>query len=1152
MLFALITAGSGLSSVLVINQAALAALTPAQGPAYQIVAKPGQTITMAHYGRLRQQGVIDGIAVAHREVRIKQQVIDVYGVDAWPLLNNRLQLGGEYGSLNKVGTGRAWISHSAANKLKLTPGATLTLPDDKQTPPLAISEAALNPLPGLSDNALVLPITDYFALFADDVVQPLQAIFVLSKRSPSELQQLKAQLPAELILQATTLPIDSQTMGKSFSFHLVAMAGLLTVVSLFIVTNALSMLLAFRRQTIGHLHKLGVAKKSITQALCIELSLYCVVGSLVGVLLGFWLITYFATGISTNLTNLLRAPFSLSSISFLSVGLLCLFLCAVGMAVAVVLPLRQALQTEPKSQASKAGVITGARARVMTSVVALIMAAAIIILLLKSKTKEADLAALALFILLGSLVVTAALPGLLATLVNPFTLRWPLLHWALASASGLSRRCKLAASSYFIALVSAVGLSGMVDSFRTATDQWLQQRLAAPAYVYTEAPTQVPSTDNIRVQTRRIAHGKINGVAMEITELPTTEHYQQSMVFAQSTNDVWRGFTQGNGLLLNQQFAYRNGIGIEDQLTLAINGNTRPMRVLGIYKDFGNPNGQGIVAPSVLTATGPGATTLADVVALHPVRPVADWQPYKTLLANTLSDASFITKQELIDVSMAVFDQTFVLTDGLTVVALIVAAFSFAITIALLSQHLKSNIQTLSAIGINFRSIRRAVFSQFIVICLLVSLLAIPFGIGLAYLLITTVNINAFGWTYPLNISPVKLLAIVGAGFVGLLLVCWLAIQRSTSHRLPPGYSALAVAGLLIISTFLVGCSQEDRAPIFGGFNQAPTDYVYKTVDKANAINLPADHAPHNEYQLEWWYLTSVLRDEQQRTYPFQYTVFRFNQNGKQTYMAHASLHSPDNHWFEQRFAEPGLPYFKSETQPFLLSLDNWQWQGAQSGEPFPAQLTIPFWQGPKVSVSLQPTGPYVLQGEGGVSVKSADANHVSYYYSQPFLSATVQVQNESSADGTTLGTAPVSTTKLTGNAWYDHEWTSQLVSEQVNGWDWFSIHLNNGDKIMAFRLRIHQKADFITGNYIQSNGVRQPLNQNQMSLQPANQNAVPLEWQLAIPSRNLSLTISPIKQQQWNCGLFTYYEGGVNVAGTHAGEGFMELTGYPHGDEGC
>ncbi|MBT3505192.1 MAG: lipocalin family protein, partial [Piscirickettsiaceae bacterium] len=40
-------------------------------------------------------------------------------------------------------------------------------------------------------------------------------------------------------------------------------------------------------------------------------------------------------------------------------------------------------------------------------------------------------------------------------------------------------------------------------------------------------------------------------------------------------------------------------------------------------------------------------------------------------------------------------------------------------------------------------------------------------------------------------------------------------------------------------------------------------------------------------------------------------------------------------------------------------------------------------------------------------------------------------------------------------------------------------------------------------------------------------------------------LTISTIKDKQWNNAAVPYYEGMVKIEGSHGGVGFLELTGY-------
>ena len=82
-----------------------------------------------------------------------------------------------------------------------------------------------------------------------------------------------------------------------------------------------------------------------------------------------------------------------------------------------------------------------------------------------------------------------------------------------------------------------------------------------------------------------------------------------------------------------------------------------------------------------------------------------------------------------------------------------------------------------------------------------------------------------------------------------------------------------------------------------------------------------------------------------------------------------------------------------------------------------------------------------VLQGENGYSRKS-EQGQASYYYSQPFFTV----------EGTL--TLHGRETKVTGRAWMDREWSSQSLAPDQTGWDWFSMHLSSGEKLMLYRIR--------------------------------------------------------------------------------------------------
>ena len=106
-------------------------------------------------------------------------------------------------------------------------------------------------------------------------------------------------------------------------------------------------------------------------------------------------------------------------------------------------------------------------------------------------------------------------------------------------------------------------------------------------------------------------------------------------------------------------------------------------------------------------------------------------------------------------------------------------------------------------------------------------------------------------------------------------------------------------------------------------------------------------------------------------------------------------------------------------------------------------------------ALRLDADRPLVLQGDAGYSRKS-ERGQASYYFSQPYFKATGSI---------TIDDKPV---EVTGQAWMDREWSSQPLAADQTGWDWFSLHLNSGEKLMLYRLRQNDGRDYLFGNWIE------------------------------------------------------------------------------------
>lgn len=345
---------------------------------------------------------------------------------------------------------------------------------------------------------------------------------------------------------------------------------------------------------------------------------------------------------------------------------------------------------------------------------------------------------------------------------------------------------------------------------------------------------------------------------------------------------------------------------------------------------------------------------------------------------------------------------------------------------------------------------------------------------------------------------------------------------------------------IILCAAYIAGCEQ--NTPSHSPFSS--TGNTATPLTPLLPVTLPQDHASHPESMLEWWYLTANLEDEAGNPWSLQFTLFRLKDTttpanhwqNNQRYLAHVSIHNASQHWFEERFGAGGIGNVAVLSAPFSLYIDDWQWQSDLTS-PFPGTLSVSA-QGIKAGISMQPYGDYVLQGNNGISQKSADGTLVSNYYSQPFL----HINTAFNIDGKDVSAH--------GQGWYDHEWTSQLASERALGWDWFSLHLDDGSKLMAYQMHVKDAPSYTTGTLVAPDGTVTSLSASQLSLQPDSYRKVagrelPLSWTLTLTDSNETLTIDVLKNDQWNPGSIPYYEGAIKVSGDKTGVGYMELTGY-------
>jgi predicted secreted hydrolase len=218
---------------------------------------------------------------------------------------------------------------------------------------------------------------------------------------------------------------------------------------------------------------------------------------------------------------------------------------------------------------------------------------------------------------------------------------------------------------------------------------------------------------------------------------------------------------------------------------------------------------------------------------------------------------------------------------------------------------------------------------------------------------------------------------------------------------------------------------------------------------------LPRDHGSHPEHGIEWWYWVGHLNAvDSGKNFGFQSTIFRLagdpeksgetqsepfgNQN---LFLVHTALSDLEEEKYihhervmregwQARSSEKTLSLTVGGVKVSLLEKENRH------------KVVTRYPDGAKLELMFKPSKPLVSFGDRGLSRKGADPASVSWYWSYTRLEAkgTLFQNGEEIA--------------VEGIAWMDHEISSSQLGEDLAGWDWTCMQLDDGTELKAYRLR--------------------------------------------------------------------------------------------------
>jgi len=325
-------------------------------------------------------------------------------------------------------------------------------------------------------------------------------------------------------------------------------------------------------------------------------------------------------------------------------------------------------------------------------------------------------------------------------------------------------------------------------------------------------------------------------------------------------------------------------------------------------------------------------------------------------------------------------------------------------------------------------------------------------------------------------------------------------------------------------------------------------------------FEFPRDHGSHEDFRTEWWYYTGHLNTESGRRFGFELTFFRVGvvppdvpaggrwdlRNLALAHFALTDINGKRFRYYEK--ANRASPFTAAAATGFL-DVFNEGWKATTS--PDGSWRLIAKTNGDAVDLTLKTRKPPAIHGENGISIKAPVAGYASHYYSMTRLEVSGTV------------TAAGKSERCTGLAWMDHEFGSSALRENQQGWDWFSVQLDNETELMLYQIRRSDGTPDVTssGSLVTSDGTVIHIRRDQMQItttrrwrSPRTGATYPMRWKIAVPSLRLSLMLDPYLENQElvtrDSTQVTYWEGAVRATGSLentavSGNGYVEMTGY-------
>ncbi len=560
------------------------------------------------------------------------------------------------------------------------------------------------------------------------------------------------EVAPQVNLQAPQDSGDINRLTDSFHLNLTAFGLLSFGVGLFIVHGAIGLAFEQRRGMFRTMRVMGLSARTLMSALAAELLVFALLAGAIGVALGYFIAAALLPDVAATLRGLYGAQVSGVLVFRMEWWAGGIAIALLGTAIAGANSLWHIAQLPILASAQpRAWALYSIQRIILQALCSVALLCAALLLLVWGSGLVAGFAIVGALLVGAALMLPAFFVGFLA--IGRCLSRGPLAEWFWADTSQQIPGLSLALMALLLALSVNIGVSTMVGSFRTTFTGWIDQRLASELYFVADNEAQAASMrDWLKSRADAVLpvwsiDAQLNGTSGKVFGVADHPTYRENWPVLSALPNAWDAVANGKAALINEQMSRRQKLLPGDIVSLP-GGHELP--IAGVYSDYGNPAPQAIISIERLTQWYPRVPRLRHAVRVHPDEAAALAASMRETFE--LGDRNIVDQATIKARSKQVFERTFAVTNALNILTLAVAGFAIFTSLLTLATMRLPQLAPVWALGMTRKKLAWLELIRALLLAALTTIVALPIGLAVAWLLLSVVNVEAFGWRLPMEL----------------------------------------------------------------------------------------------------------------------------------------------------------------------------------------------------------------------------------------------------------------------------------------------------------------------------------------------------------------------------------------------------------------